>query len=283
MDWLNTLIDVTTLAITANNAVQLSDMKRQGAAATTMQAIVSALRNDIFKFKSTAETILELEMTRPVIAAAAMKLLEERLGDSRITPDLFLELGDKEYAKSTLKLIHTNGERLMEQLSLPEQAEITELVRLVSPMDDYSYYLGLYNEGKRLAEAVQIIETYGPRNGCLIWILSELYFFPGFIVPALSQFLVPDSSAAIRAIVVIGSYVIWGYGLLRLLRWRSAWKLKRAKKTVKELGGTIDIERFMQLDDRFAGQSREQIQQKLEEGQMAFQAFFGDDLMRLSG
>src|SRR5690606_35725834 len=97
--------------IAEQNAKKLKELQMQGAAIALIEALIKELRNQIFNFKQTAEAILVNEAETPVIAAGAMKLLERRLLESGITPDVFQEITDKEYTATVIRLIRENSDR----------------------------------------------------------------------------------------------------------------------------------------------------------------------------
>ena len=99
MGWLDNLLDVAGIGLGIAQLNQLNELKQQGASKTLVQAVLNDLRQQIFNYKQAAENILETEKKNPRAAAGAMCILKMRLQDSGITPNLFLDLNDKDVRK----------------------------------------------------------------------------------------------------------------------------------------------------------------------------------------
>jgi hypothetical protein len=274
MGWLDAIgvgLDIANIAISSSNAERLEELRRQGAAMALIQAIVKELRDQIFNFKQTAEVILANESKSPKITAGAMKVLELRLQQSGIAPDLFQELGDKEYTASAIRLIRDNSSRLVGQLSLEEQTEVHRMASAASRLPDYNFYLSVYKDAKRLEEAQQIVAQYGGRNSCLMKIIGILIIWPGFFTPLLCGSMFGEDGAGFGLLLGFG---IWLAALVGYARWIGIGKYGSANKTVNELKGKIDLERFMELDKEFGGESK--VRELQQQAQSLAQNFFGE-------
>lgn len=108
-------LNLGNAAISAGNAAKLEEMRRQGATTEAMLAITAVFRDQIFRYKQTAEAILASEAKSPKVAAASMKFLQVDLDQSSIKPELFLDLSDKEYCANTTRLIRDNSVRMFGQ------------------------------------------------------------------------------------------------------------------------------------------------------------------------
>ena len=142
------------------------EMQRQGATADSMRALTSVLRDQIFRYKQTAEAILAGEAKSPKIAAGSMKFLEINLDESQISPSLFLELGDKEYCVNTTRLIRENSARMFGQLTSDEQAEVGRVIEAASRKPDYEYYLANYDSYQSMKAVEPTYNQLASRNTC---------------------------------------------------------------------------------------------------------------------
>lgn len=279
MGWLNTALNAASLGVDLYNASQLSTLRRQGADAALIQAFIRHLRDQIFQFKQAADSALAMEARSTLAAAGAISIVADRLHDSGVTPELFLELGDKEYAAQTIRLIEENHRRLMAQLSPAEQGEVARVVAAADRLPDYNYYLENYDDGRRLAEAAPTVAQYGNRNSWLLNIaLRSFYFFVG--LPASTYLFTAlftggdwsnNTGGIIGLIVGIGA---WVAGLVMINRWQNAKVYKQAKKVVDELKDKIDLPRFIALDNELGGTTR--ARQLQQEAQSFLAAFFGE-------
>jgi len=140
MGWLNTLFDVAQIGLEISQLDQLNQLKNQGAASQVIQAALQELRSRIHYYNETAKTILQYESIEPLATAGAMRVLEYRLIDSGITPDLFSSsLTDMEYVSNTIRAIQANSSRLCGQLPPESQAAIQSLVRKTDLIPELSY------------------------------------------------------------------------------------------------------------------------------------------------
>lgn len=277
MKWSDVLdvgLDVANVAINVNNASQLEELRMQGAATALIQAIIKELRDQIFNYKQVAESILASENESRIISAGAMKVLEARLNKSEITPDLFQELTDKEYAANTIKLIHENSNRLFNHLNENEKNTVLNIVSVTSRFPDYNFYLNNYSTGKSIQRSVEIVEKYKDRNGCLTQIGIGLYVYPGIAFPI--GLGVQVGSLLGDAGVVTGGalgFGLWIFGLTKILEWKNGREYKEAKKIMEE-HSSFNLNYFNQLDKEFEGENS--ARQKLLEAQNIAQNFFGN-------
>jgi len=283
MGWLNTALNAASLGADLYNAAQLSTLRRQGADAALIQAFIRHLRDQIFQFKQAADNALAMEARSPLAAAGAISVVADRLHDSGVTPELFPELGDKEYAAQTIRLIEENHRRLMARLTPAEQGEVARVVAAADRLPDYNYYLENYDDGRRLVEAAPAVEQYAGRNG---WLLRNgfglLYYFVG--LPASIGLFVAlfsggnwsSNTGVIPGLVVgIGA---WLAGAIMFSRWLHHKEYKEAKKVVDELKDKIDLPRFIALDNELGGTT--QARQLQQEAQGFLAAFFGEPSIR---
>lgn len=279
MGWLDTVLSAASAGASIYNASQLQTLRRQGAQAGLIQAMVTHLREQIFQFKQMAEYGLAQEVRSVKNAAGVISIVESRLDDSGITPELFPELGDKEYAMQTIRLISENKRRLLGLLSRDEQNEISRVVAAAERLPDYNYYVENFNDGRRLVEAAPTVAQYAGRNGWLQKsVFALFYYFVGL----------PASTGLFAALFTAGNWssntgIILGFiagigawiaGLIMYNRWLHHKEYQEAKKVVDELKDKIDLPRFAALDKELRGVTH--ARQLQAEAQGLITSFFGD-------
>jgi hypothetical protein len=254
MGWFNTMLNVATAASSAYSAAQLHSLRRQNAEAAVIQALLAHLRNRIFELRQMAESALSLEAESPKVAAGALSVVEMHLKDSGITPDMFPELVDKEYAAQTWRLVAHNMRRLMGQLTSAEQAEEQQFVAVARRLPDYNYYLEHYEDGRRLAEASETVARYAGRNGCLARMALLTYIVVG--LPFLGWTFGGSGGNGFSNAGFLFGLVLGVVGLIFWLRQMHVWKYGEAKRTVDELGKKMDVDRFKALDQELGDATR---------------------------
>lgn len=257
MGWFNTMLNVATAASSAYSATQLHSLRQQHAEAAAIQAILAHLRNQVFQLKQMAESALSLEAESPKVAAGALSIVEMHLQNSGITPDLFPDLADKEYAAQTVRLVANNMRRLTAQLTSAERAEVQQFMAVARRLPDYNYYLEHYSDGRRLAEASEIVARYAGRNGCLARMALLTYIFVG--LPLLGWTFAGIGGSGFSSVGFWFGIILGGAGLILWLRGMHGLEYSSAKKVVDELGKKIDVDRFRDLDQEFgdAGHARQ--------------------------
>ncbi|HNB52885.1 MAG TPA: zinc-ribbon domain-containing protein [Anaerolineales bacterium] len=243
MSWFNTLLDVTNLAMNVSNYAQLQEMRAQGAAATLIQTLLRAMRDQIFRFKQAAEDILSDDTRSLKIKAGALSWLEVQLRESQITADIFPDLSDKDYVASTIRFIRSNTRALLNQLSTEEQAEVNQFLSAAKDYEDYSYYLDNYEKEETFQRAKEEREDLGWRNSGLTkaGLVIVLFFIYGMLVN-----LFWDAGATGWWIIILG---ILASGFL-INRWQGAQRYKRALATIRELDDEINHRLIEKIGDQ---------------------------------
>lgn len=268
MGWLNTLLDVGILAGQWSSMNKLEALKNQGAESAMIQAVLRELRNQIFNYKQSAEEIVAAEMQNPKRAAGAIKLLGLQLKESGITPEMFLDLSDKEYAAATARFIRDNGNRMLASLPADQQTEVNSFAAAAIRLPDYDYYLSNFDDGYRYRAALPDAQKYGiAQNGCI----APLVGYVGLIVFGAAGAAV---GAALR-IADIG-LILGLVGWFVFMRTYTSTRKQRAeaKKTVEALQNKIDLERFNAIDAEFNG-DRERVANLRQQARTLVEAFFG--------
>jgi len=268
-------LDVANAFISEHNATKLKELQMQGATAAFIEAIIKELRNQIFNYKQTAETILANETESPVIAAGAIKLLERRLADSGITPEVFQELTDKEYTANVIRFIKENSNRMFGNLSENEKTDVIRVASVASRLQDYNFYVENYQKGKDLQKATEVVMTYKNRQGCLPLIGIGLYVYPGIAFPALLAIGLGGNSEAGQTIFGIIGFGLWIWGLVSILKWKNGGEYKKAKKIFEQQHGSdFNLSYFNELEKEFG--SVEEIKKRRKEAQRVAGNFFKD-------
>jgi hypothetical protein len=278
MSVLNTLLDVASLSVEISMAQQLEAMQRQGMAAAMMKGIVNQLKDQIFKYSETSKNILAAETSYPLKAAGAMRLLEIRLDESGLSPDLFSELADKEYVSNTFRGVRENANRLTAQLSGDDRAQLEGMISKTARLPDYEYYVEHVERAKTYREAKKLAGKSGSKNlglfsmlGCGLFTVSGMCITLSAISSA-SQ-VSGGASAALNAIVITGLAALgvwWGYN-----QYSIAGKSEDAKKRLIELDKQFSIERYEALETEFKD-NLEEIKRLRDDGRVVANTFFGD-------
>lgn len=247
MSWLNTILDVTSVAINIANSQKLEELKLQGATAQVVQAVLNMLRDQVFGFRQAAEDILASNTASPKVAAGAMKILEARVEASQISPEMFPTLSDKDYVATTYRFIRTEGQRLLGQLTTEDQQDVYQAVESARAHEGVSYYLGQYDTARQLIAAQQTVGELAGRNS------TAARFGLGFGAVLLAFLAagaaVGGGDAGILLFILAGGLL---FGLSRFLR---AKEYQSARKTVDELDDKVDLDEWNKLqrvynDDR---------------------------------
>lgn len=273
MGWINTVLDVATLGAEIAQVGRLDDLKKQGATAALIQAVLQEIRNQIFNYKQAAQAILEQESTSPKLVAGAMRLLELRLESSGITPDMFPELSDKEYVANTIKFITDNRQRIVGQFSVEERNEIESMARAAQRLPEYRYYIDNQANYVDYKNAKVDYERAGPlANGVISAGLGCVLFIAATFVVGIFASLFPKSPTVGMAIGLIVSLV--GIYLIG----KRVRKGKEAKKRMEALDKELDLILLERLDHEFGGDQQKAIDLRNQAAEMV-KDFFGDSPM----
>ncbi len=267
MGWLNNLLDVASLGVELSQLGKLEELRKQGAAGAMVQAVLQQLRNQIFNYKQAAQTILDAENKETKVAAGAMRVLEMRLEESGISPDLFPDLNDKEYVAATYKFIRDNSARMRGQLAPENLNELDSMASAAYHLPGYSYYVSNYTDYANYKQAMLTKEKLGylsgPLSGCLL-------FFAAMFVIAVFFTIFQNMTGLFVGAVVAAAGIIWGGRYFRQSR--------EAKKTVKDLDEKLDIELYTKLDADFRGDLRRATILQ-NEAETRIKNFFGDSTL----
>lgn len=251
------------MAINSSNASKLNQMKLQQAGEALYHEFITFMRNGLFNLKQAAESVLASEEESPLKAAGAMRILEYQLAASGITPDMFSELPDKEYAAATFKLINGNSNRMYAGLDKDEQPQVDQLVEHLQRLADLQYYLEHTENASRL-RATKTVSNVGspPQNkGCLIAI--GLFVLGGLLVLVSAELSMFAMGAA------------WLVGFLALIGLIGKRRESNAnQKTIKELESGIDWPRFQILEQQFT--TPDEARKRQQESEQYVENFFGD-------
>lgn len=255
------------LAVNANNASTLQQMKMQQASEALIREFFNALRTGMFNLNQTAEDVLRSEASAPLKAAGAMRILDYQLTASGVTPDVFTDLGDKKFAADTGRMIRENSGRMYAALDTVGQSQVDQLVEHVRRLADYHYYLENFHSAQRLQEA-QAILTQNPNRagGCLIGF--EVYMLIGL---GLTGLMLLASSPGLGLLLIAGA--VGGAVYVGKQR-KNSQATKEAQKVVKELEGTLDLNRFLELDGQFKTEDVARAEQ--QQAEQYVERFFGD-------
>ena len=265
MGWLDVIsvgLNLTNAAMNASNAAKLQEMQRQGATADAMRALTSVLRDQILRYKQTAEAILAGEAKSPKIAAGSMKFLEINLDESQISPSLFLELGDKEYCVNTTRLIRENSARMFGQLTPDEQAEVGRVIDAASRKPDYEYYLANYDSYQAMKAAEPTYNKLASRNSCaykmlyVVWAVVGAGMMPFIFLPLAA--VDRDAAGFLGAMCGVAALVIYVVGFVVIARYQKSGEFGKVKPVVEQAKAKMDVPRMQKLDAEIGGAQQAQ-------------------------
>jgi hypothetical protein len=272
MSWLRALeigLDITNVAVNLSNASRLNELQRLGQSAELRMTLARELRNQVFGFRQASDAALEMESVSVFRTAAAMKLLQQRLRETQITPDDFDEFADKEYVHTVTKHISDNTSRLYYQCSVEERDDIDEVVTAITHLPDYEYFLTHYEDFQRYGEVKRIVDEFSGRNE------SGAGFGVGyvrfFLVVTLLVFGGMSNSGVVWVFVIAA---IIGANIL-ISRWQNAGAFKDAKTLYDALLLRINVNRMGALERQL--RTIENAQQRRQEAQWKIKSVFGQD------
>lgn len=279
MSVLGTLLDVASLSVEIAMAQQLEEMQRQGATAANMRVLANHLKDQIFKYNESYKNIVAQAPVAPLQAAGALRLLQIRLNESGLSPDLFTELSDKEYVSMTFRQIKDKIAELTTALGPEDQASLEALVSKVSRLPDYNYYIENYDLAEEYKGQSVLAESTGNKT-LGFWSMLGCGFMAGggvltmlMALPSLGQGLAITNFVVWGLMVAAAGFVArWGYR-----NYNAAARGDVAKKRLADLKTRFSYGRFRELDRELGGNKAKAIMIR-DEGQKAAEAFFGDRL-----
>lgn len=239
MSWLRALeigLDITNVAINLENSERLSELQRLGQTAEfrsqtaeLRNQLTNQLRKEIFSYRQAAEAALTGETLSRFRTVVALKLLEHRLRETKITPDDFNEFSDKEYVLSVYKLFSDEISRIMSALTGEEKSSVPTATNALIKHPDYDYYIKKYTDYQHLRIAQSILLTYDSRNTREISSLFLWYNVISALMMAVYASQAQTGLAWVICIVVWVGLVVWQF------RWQNAAEYKNAKNSCDRL------------------------------------------------
>lgn len=248
MSWLNTMLSAANLGMEIIQVTQLNDLVQQDEDSKAVKEIYRLLRNQLINYNMAAKEILAQEEVDLKIRAGAMRVLELRLLDSVITPEIFYDTVDIEKAHETYKLIQDSSAELRNSLSLEDSYEIDDMANSALLIPKYGYYIENhdqlieYNDAKSESDRLGFLSKFAVEKG-----LGCVAFIAFFAIVFAFGYLFSNN---ILFGFVIGAVI----GLGGILWFRSqVSKSKAAKKKMEELDQELDLELLFELDNKFNG------------------------------
>lgn len=276
MGALDTLLTVVNIGATAANYGRLQELQQQQGQTQAIAMLVQLARDMLFNFKQAADDALANESVNPKLSAAKLQMLVLGLSEMGITPQMFPDLADKEYAATTQKYITANYERIMDQLPAEDQKEVEEAVQAVQQHADAEYYLEHWDSVEDYRQAKPLYDELSGRHGCLKTIGIGMLFYLGLGLVALA-----GAGSGSEAIVIL-AFIVWVVGLIFVIRWRRGKEYKEAKKTIDTFeSGGVDLEKYVAAETRLGVEQKEQAGKLLAATETKIKRFFGTKTARL--
>lgn len=270
MGTLDTILNVASLATEIHIASQVAEMRRDGTARAELQMYLKQLRDEIFQYNETKKDLLELEAENPKAAAGGMRFLETRLENSGITPDLFIEIADMQFAADVKRSIRSEAQRLSALLTPTERDEIERVVQVAWQLPDYEYYL---ENSDRIDEYRAALKKtrYMPRG---LTDTAAGIFKMGFgaaaVILSIAMIAIGASEGCLIGLVLLA--ILGGVAYLNL------YALKQhqdAHSLISSTEAEVDINRYESLEKQY-GRNREAVRRKYDEARRALNSLFGD-------
>lgn len=273
MSWLRALeigLDIANVAVNVSNSAQLSELRRMGASSERRIRVAAELRNQVFNFRQAADAALSSESDSVFRTAIAMRLLEQRLLDSKISPNDFDNFSDKEYVHSVVRHIQDSAQRLYDACSPFEQQEIPNLVNTILRLPDYKYFIEKHADYTELKRAKKVVDQLSDRNSSgtgfgLGWLKVGSAIYLGFYA-YLSQ-------SVFTGILMLA---IWIAGYIGLSKWQNSDKYKSANLTYTTLNSRMNANQMASLEREFG--SLERVQLLHEDAERSLRTIFGSAL-----
>jgi len=235
MSWLRAVeigLDITNVAINLENSERLGELQRLGQTAELRQQtaelrnqLVNQLRKEIFSYRQAADAALTGETFSPFRTVVALKLLEHRLRQTKITPDDFYEFSDKEYVVSVYKLLSENINRIMTALTVDERSSVPNVTNALIKHPEYDYYIKKYTDFQQLRIAQTIMRTFGKRNASEI---SSLFLWCNIIFALMMSLYASQAQTGLAWVICI---VVWVGLVVWQFRWQNAAEYRNAKSS----------------------------------------------------
>ena len=282
MGTFNTLLQIANFGMELGQYAELQKLRDQQAAMALEQlatnvraAIIESARQELFRLKQFADNALLVAHSRPVIGAGAFKLLSMQLENMSLTPDMFLDLRDKDYCAKVLRSIRLNLVRLYKGLTPEESERATSAAMSALQLPNYTYYvehgadMEMYRNAQDFLAAVERARQGKALSPATITGLGWI----GLAVLVIWGFGSGSAGWAILAFLGAGGigYAMYGVSQTESERRRS---VERAKTTMAQIEGRVDLDQFERA--RLAvGLALPEAQMRKEAMEQEVKAFFG--------
>lgn len=244
MTWLRALeigLDIANVAINLENSERLNQLQRLGETAEFRQRtaelrkeLTNKLRTEIFSYRQALDAALAAESLSVFRTSVALKVLEHRLNETKITSDDFEEFADKEFVHTVHKALRENAQRVFRSFDAEDQRNILEVVQALLKLPEYDYFLKTYTDYVRLQEADAVVRQLQKKNAPEL--LTGLMWFKMIAGTMLTLY-----AAATASIVAwIACISAWVGGYILQLRWQQPAAYKQAVETQKSLQPRIN-------------------------------------------
>ena len=264
MGWLDALelgLGAANAAANYRTAATLDELKKQNLAAAQAQAILLELRNTIYTFKQRADRVLMVEVENPRAAAGAMAILADRLEKTKILPEIFPDISDKEYTGATIRLIQENSKRIRNSLSRDDKILIDQVVNAVQWAPEYDYYINNFENAGLLVEALKIDNKLSLRNSGCVWFLILCSVCFGFLMLAIGGLIILFAGSSMTnylwAIGFLGIGLVCTIGIpIAAIVGMRIPEYSKAHSTVTSLEKVVNLKRFNDLDAKIGGKEK---------------------------
>lgn len=126
---------------TIKTATEVRVLRDTNAPPEEIQALVRAIRDQVFHFRQTAEALVAKVDRSPRLCAGVLLLIAQRMRYAQISYELFDEIADKEFVVDTQRYINAQTSRLLQAIPAFELTEVLDMVAAYEQVDDLKYFI----------------------------------------------------------------------------------------------------------------------------------------------
>jgi len=126
---------------TIKTATEVRVLRDNNAPPEEIQALVRAIRDQVFHFRQTAEALVAKVDRSPRLCAGVLLLIAQRMRYAQISYELFDEIADKEFVVDTQRYINAQTSRLLQAIPAFELTEVLDMVYSYEQVDDLKYFI----------------------------------------------------------------------------------------------------------------------------------------------
>lgn len=242
---------------TIKTATDVRVLRDTNATPEEIQALVRAIRDQVFHFRQTADALIARVERSPRLCAGVVLLIAQRMRYAQISYELFAEIADREFMVEAQRYISTHTSLLLQAIPAFELTEVLDMVYAYEQVDDLKYFsehIDTVTAYTALQSQVHVDSAQKTIQYTMALATSGLAALGWVLSPWLTLVL-----------VVVG---------ITLIVWYTQTQQQRAQK-LRQLHKKCDNhQRVLSLQPHY--KNKEIARDLLEQHQRTVKAFFGD-------